>query len=428
MATYNLGYGHENITISIPQENVAFYHKPILPDYKIDCLQGLKKALAHPIGKDPQKMFYKKRVAIMLADYSRDEPTKEIVTAIAPYLLEASKVKYIICTGTHDPSMNKNLVNEILSCINNGSAVEGDIIIHDCRKAEFDYAGITSFNNKIFYNKIINDIDIFWCVSDLKPHYFAGYSNPLKSFVPGIAAFGTIEKNHSLSLDDNATFGRHPLHYDLKRRKQPLAEDMLEAMHMIVRGRPIYVLLMIYIQGQLYWSAAGDLESALPKGLEAVDKLLTFTVDPVEKLIIAAGMYPQDESLYSAQRALELTKYAIFNGGEILFLANCENGIGPEKSIDMFYNKLTSDIPDILKDIEKDYKLYAHKSYKFAKMIQSVNKIYVYSSLPNELISKIHLTPAKDYQVIIDGWVNEKKKIGIFDEAGKLAILSTERK
>ena len=66
--------------------------------------------------------------------------------------------------------------------------------------------------NRIYINDESKDIDVFVTHSDMKNHYFAGYSNALKNFMPGICKYETIERNHALALKDNSTFGHHPLH------------------------------------------------------------------------------------------------------------------------------------------------------------------------------------------------------------------------
>ena len=83
----------------------------------------------------------------------------------------------------------------------------------------------------------------------MKNHYFAGYSNPIKNFVPGICNYSTAECNHALALRDESTFGQHPLHPDPRRRDNPLAKDMWEAYKIICAGRPVYVLATISKKG-----------------------------------------------------------------------------------------------------------------------------------------------------------------------------------
>ena len=59
-------------------------------------------------------------------------------------------------------------------------------------------------------------------ISSVEPHYFAGYTGGRKSFLPGIAAFETIEQNHKLALKPEACA--------LKLKGNPVHEDMIDAL------------------------------------------------------------------------------------------------------------------------------------------------------------------------------------------------------
>jgi nickel-dependent lactate racemase len=261
----------------------------------------------------------------------------------------------------------------------------------------------------------------------MKNHYFAGYSNAIKNFVPGICAYQTVERNHALSLRPESTFGHHPLHPDVTRRANPLAQDMWEAYQLVVNNRPVFVFATISMQQSLLWAGAGLLESTTSEGIRQVDNLMSVHIPVADKLIVSCGGYPNDESLYSAQRALELSKNGIRPGGEILFLAGCRNGIGPEKSIRNFYNPLKLPIPVVLQQYDQKYVMYAHKTYKFAQLISQMQAIHVVSRLSDLEIKDIHLSPCRDAQDLVDLWIDQDPttRISIITEGNKYAVYST---
>ncbi len=136
---------------------------------------------------------------------------------------------------------------------------------------------------------------------------------------------------------------------------------------------------------------------------------------------------PNDIDLYIAQRALELTKSAVTDGGEILFLAACPNGLGEAKTMENFYHRLTLPIDEIFNSIESEYKLYSHKPYKFAQLIRRLRRINIYSQIPDDLIRPAHLFPAHEPQAVVDEWLTEQPdaKITIVDGANKIALYIT---
>jgi len=56
---------------------------------------------------------------------------------------------------------------------------------------------LTGSRTEVLFNALADDVDYFVVLSDVKVHYFAGYSNPVKNFVPGICTYGTAEQKKS---------------------------------------------------------------------------------------------------------------------------------------------------------------------------------------------------------------------------------------
>jgi nickel-dependent lactate racemase len=297
--------------------------------------------------------------------------------------------------------------------------------MNDCHADTFYLAGTTTgIKNQIYVHRDSKDVDVFVVFSDMKNHYFAGYSNAIKNFMPGICNYQSTEKNHALALDDHSTFGYHPLHPDPERRYNPLAIDMQEAYQMITDGRPAYVVATISKKENILWCDAGLLEEVIVKGIKEVDRMMSMKVKKADKLIVSCGGYPNDESLYTAQRALELSKNGVKDNGEILFFAGCADGLGPEKSVKNFFEPLQADIETILSKLHDKYIMYAHKTYKFARLINRMKRISLVSELPGEIVERIHLFPETQPQALIDKWLKENPStsIGIITDGNKLAL------
>jgi nickel-dependent lactate racemase len=141
-------------------------------------------------------------------------------------------------------------------------------------------------------------------------------------------------------------------------------------------------------------------------------------------LIVSPGGLPNDVDLYISQRALELTKEAVVDGGEVLFVSACVKGIGDEGTMENFYDRLTQPIEDILGSVPGEYRLFSHKPYKFAQMIRRLGRIWVYSEIADELLTAAHLYPTHDAQSVVDGWVaaDPNVQITIVDGANKIAL------
>jgi nickel-dependent lactate racemase len=425
----DLHYGKGITSLQVPDANLARIIRPWQDDRRTDNVTLLRQAMAGDKVKRFQNETAGKHLCVLLGDGTRDNPFEDLFDQLFGALRNASFVRFLICTGTHSPdtSENEEIRKHIEAAADKAKISDFEIHAHDCQRDQFVDAGSTSRRTRVLSNVLADDAEIFLVLSDVKVHYFAGYSNAVKNFVPGVCAFKTAEQNHSLALNQRSTFGVHPWHGDESRRDNPLAEDQLEGMRLIVKDRPVYTLTTITTSRRIRWARFGPVEQVSAEAFAKVDQRNTHTVTPCGRLIVAPGGLPNDIDLYIAQRALELTKNAVIDGGEILFLAACPNGIGEEKTMENFYDRLTLPLNAVLKSIESEYRLYSHKPYKFAQMIRQLRRIWIYSEIPNDLIEAAHLCPTRDPQAVVDGWLAEQPdtKIMVVDGANKIALYGT---
>jgi len=419
-----INFGRGQLALEIPEQNILAYRRPgfsaadsTSSNQKIllDAINGFGILRISPI-------FAGRQVGVIIDDATHSAPQMELLAVMLPFLRSARFVQFLLATRGEEPNRaaNQQLIDVMQAMIADFEFPDYEIHANDPEKDEFVEIGRTARGTPVQVNERSAKCDIFLVIADMQNHEFAGYTNPLQNFLPGICSWETRTRNESLVRDDRATFGTHPWHPDPKRRNSPVADDLWEGVQMILRRRPVLTLIFISSRGQLQWAKIGALIEATSAGIQKVDELMSFALPPADYLIVSPGGYPDDESFYIAQRALELTKNAIAPNGEILFLAHCENGIGPQH----FYEALTKPLSEISKRIENDCTLDAHKAYKFAQTIQQLRAIHVHSNLSNEVIERIHLHPCATPQALANQWLakNPQAKISVFDGAGKLAI------
>lgn len=422
-----LHFGEGVIELEIPKENLAGFFQPKErnPDaIDADVLaSAVKRGQAGLIEQVPGRS-----VGLLLPDGTRDLPLQDILPFLLPLLRDAQKVLFFICTGSHDSQTpaNSRIVNTIQSQATLAEIAEYEIISHDCQTAPVSRAGVTRQGTEVLYNARLDEVDVFVALSDVKHHYFAGYSNPIKNIAPGLCAFKTIEQNHSLTFDDRSRAGFHPWHPDTSRRDNPLATDLLETMLSIVRGRSVWALTIISHSGVVQWADFGLAAVVSSRAFQQADDWNVHTAEPVEYMIISPGGLPDDVDLYIAQRALELTTSVVRDGGRVLFLASCPGGIGIELTREHFENKLMSPPEAILRQTREEYHLFEHKPYRFAKLIQRLDTLWIHTQMAPSMVRKIHAEPCADPQTVVCSWITEKPdaKILAVDGASKLLLSS----
>ena len=397
-----------------------------------DLAAALRTALEPLRRGDFARLAAGRHLALLIDDATRSEPHAAELEACLELCadLKPAAVTIFVCTGTHEAKLPENveLERELRAIVAASRHPAATLIVHDCRGPAVD-RGRTTRGTRVLVNARSEEADLFLAVSDMKNHYFAGYSNPVKGLVPGISAFETARGNHSLALDPGSTFGSHPWHPDPARRAHPLAADMVEAAALILRGRPAFALCL-FTRGrrELLWADCGPMSEVAGRGMAFVDAATSVTVAPARRVIVTAGGHPLDESLYTAQRALELTKNAMRPGAEVLFFAACRNGIGPHEAVRGFYERLKPDLDEVLRSFEGEYEMYSHKTYKFARMLKEVGAIRVVSDLDRKVLEAVHLKKEDDPQARLDRWLKDDPlaPILVFHDASKLAVYAAQ--
>ncbi|MHC5180208.1 MAG: lactate racemase domain-containing protein [Planctomycetota bacterium] len=419
-----LHFGEEVIELEISENNLSGFYQPA----KLTEAAG-KDALANAINRGfvglPNRIA-ERSVGVLLPDGTRDFPLDDVLPLLLQLLQNAKKIHFFICTGSHDPETESN--SKIVVAIHKKAVAAGifgyEITLHDCQNALFSSAGVTRQGTQVQYNARLDEVDVFIALSDVKHHYFAGYSNPIKNIAPGLCDFETIQRNHSLTFDPRSQAGIHPWHSEKNRRDNPLAIDQLEAMERIVRERPFWAITTISREGVIQWIDCGPAETVTAKAFQWADAYNAHTVKPARYMVVSPGGLPNDVDLYIAQRALELTSTVIADGGRILFLAACPDGIGSRLTKENFENRLSEPLETILRKTPNEYHLFEHKPYRFAKLIRRLAGLWLYTKMPDSMIQQIHMRPCGDPQAIVDAWIKNDPDASILvvDGANKLFL------
>lgn len=425
----DITYGDGKVSIDIPKKNLASVIVPKQVKPITNMQEELNRVLDNPHGSTLEELSKSKSVCVLVEDHTRDEPHWDLLLAVIPRLIDANRVMFVITTGSHEVNHPGNLeiVEFIHEIARESKLGDYEVHINDCQDTDVIEFGKTKRGTPVIITSKAANHDLYITISDMKAHYFAGYSNALKSFLPGVCAFASIEANHSMALNPNSTFGLHPYHPAPDRRGNPLADDMREAMEMITKGAKVFTLSVVTNSKKLVWADAGQLRPVIEGGIEFLDEIASFTVSPADRIIVSPGGYPQDKSLYHAQRALELTKNAVKDNGEILFIAECRDGIAPESAIENFYSKLKGPINQVTKSISEKYHLYEHKAYKFAELMMRISKIRMYTELSEKTVKDVHMEKAENIQRVVDDWIaqNPDVQILVLDKGNKLAIYAS---
>lgn len=353
------------------------------------------------------------RVDLLVVDGTRPEPPAELIEDLVARLAGAARLRVVLCTGTHDPRTAANLARAALWRERVGPLARGaEVIVHDARRDACRASGVTSRGTPVELAAKLASADRFVVLSDVKHHYFAGYSNAAKHFLPGCAALESVRANHSFALDPASCAGHHPWHPDPARRSNPVAEDICEALALALADRPAHAVVTIGAGGPLQWVGAGELREVSTRAFAACDRLGAFEAERAAIVIVETGGSPYDDDLYTAQRALELSRDVRAPAARVLWIAECAGGIGPPSAREHFVERLARPLAEARRADRANYALYSHKAVRFADYLASCD-VALASRLPDDLVRRIHLEPAPDPNRLLAQWMAERPEANV---------------
>ena len=418
-------YGRTHISFNVPESAIAAVVRPRCPAAHPDPDPYLSRTLG-PRLEPARADFTARDVLVLMADATRDQPHRAAYAAVAPLLTQARSVRVILATGTHKPNVADDwrILNQVRQVSADRRIPIAALTTHDCRKSPCFIAGTTPFGNEIRLHSFVESAQAILILSDTRPHYFAGYSNAIKFLLPGVASFESIERNHAFALDPDAATCRHPLHPDPARRRNPVAEDQLQAARLVTARVPVYALVTVSMGPDVAWATFGPLEDVVTEGIRFVDEHLVETVvEKHRRLVIGCGGYPADETLYTAQRALEHTKEAVADGAEILWLAECRNGVASsDTAVRNFFTPLRQNTEAYVRQVRRKYVMFAHKTVKLVELLDRLRTLRVFSGLPAGTLPVGRMVACADPQALVADWVRRGERIAFIEDAGKLAV------
>ncbi|MGD9595544.1 MAG: nickel-dependent lactate racemase [Wolinella sp.] len=381
-----VGYGkEEKIHLEIADSQLIGVYEPNSVE-KIDYAKAIDEALAKPLGKDPFDHFINtsERIVFIVNDGTRPTPTRKVLAQIYPKIKNRD-IFFIIATGCHRAPTQEEYHFIFGKDIYEDLARQNRIWSHDSRKDEMVYLGKSTNGTEMYLNKIVANAKKVCAIGSVEPHYFAGYTGGRKAFLPGVAAYETIQQNHLLALHENAQA--------LSLQGNPVHEDMMDAMQVLKEIDVFAIMTVLDSDHDICAVRAGDLSDSFYAGIDKADEVFCVNIPKKADIVISVAPYPMDIDLYQSQKALDNGKLALNEGGILIMVAKCRTGIGEEG----FFKLMSSanSAQAVLDKIKQEYRLGYHKAAKMAE-INLWAESWAVSDLSDEQMRAVHLKPYHD--------------------------------
>ncbi|MBR9975522.1 MAG: nickel-dependent lactate racemase, partial [Bacteroidetes bacterium] len=260
------------------------------------------------------------------------------------------RIRLLFATGTHPPQTDAEK-RDILG----GDILDRyEVFEHRARDEEACVElGTTRFGTPVRVNRLLAEATQVIATGTIVHHYFAGFGGGAKLFVPGVAAYSTAIANHRRTITEDGRF--QPGCTDGVVDGNPVIEDIMDARRFMPRHW--YFAALLDGAGRIADGVCGDLDAAHAEGCRRVDARFRVPVDRLADLtIVSAGGYPKDINVIQAHKALHHASYATKDGGTIICLAECRDGIGNAE----FLRWCVQSDTEFRDTLQKHYAMNAH--------------------------------------------------------------------
>lgn len=376
-----VGFGKGTEKVEIPDQNILQVLTPNAVPVELMGEAEVKRALAAPIGSAPLRDLVKKdaKIVVITSDITRPVPTWEIMPALLDELYaggaKPEDITLVFALGSH----RKHTEEEKLHLA--GERAYHEIRCIDGDNSECVHLGVTSRGTPVDIVKTVAEADMRICLGNVEYHYFAGYSGGYKAIMPGVSTFKAIQANHSIMVDERAHAGN--------LEGNPLRQDIEEAGAMC--GVDFIVNVVLDEHKKIVHAAAGDVTEAHREACAYLDRMYKISIPKrADIVIVSQGGAPKDLNLYQTQKALDNSKHAIRDGGVVILVGSCKEGLG-QKTFESWM--LEAEKPqDIVDHLKRDFRLGGHKAAAIAQVMGHAD-IYLVSEMEPEFVKSIFFTP-----------------------------------
>jgi lactate racemase len=378
---YRLRFGDGEIEFSLPTKAQVLLPRKTKPLANPET--AIRELLDKPIGCPPfaEVMRTRGTVAIVVNDETRVARTEVFLPILLDALngvgVEDRRIFAVIANGTHRPMTTAEIRNKL------GPAASQRIRVynHHAKTGKMVHVGTTRAGTAVAYNKRVMDADRIVLTGSIIYHFFAGYGGGRKALFPGVAAYGSIERNHLLTLDPRSTFGR--------LAGNPVDEDIQEA---VAFRRPDFLLNTVLDEDKrIVGVVAGEYRQAHAAGCRIVDRVYGSPVpEPADLVIASCGGYPKDINVFQSHKTMENAIRVTRKGGVAIIVAECRDGIGPSNFV--AWLRRYEHAADMEAQLRRRFEFGAHKAYFLARLTEKADVLLV-SAIPARSLQGLFVQP-----------------------------------
>ncbi len=322
MKRITLPYGHEERTIEIPEENLAWIEGPRHAAPIADIPAAVRHAIRNPIGSPKLVELvarHGKRTLILVDDSTRTTPQKIILPILLDELNAAgvpdSEISGMIALGTHRRMSDKEIAARV------GEDVLRRISVTNMSHKPEDFVdlGVSPLGIPIQISRRYLETPITIAVGNIIPHMYAGWAGGAKMVQPGVSSAVTTGRTHLIA---------GPRVYEILGNVDNEVRKEMESIA-IKSGLKFIVNVALDASGTVAGVVAGDVVKAHRAGIEIARPIYTIEVAERPDIVVASS-HPADRDLWQGFKAVNNCGMMARDGGTLILLIPAPEGIAPD--------------------------------------------------------------------------------------------------
>jgi nickel-dependent lactate racemase len=355
-------------------------------------------------------------VLIVVPDATRRTASGQIVNLLVRRLIAngtpAHDIRIIFATGIHRP-VTEEEKREILTPF---IAQRIKTLDHNARDlVQLLKLGETADGIPIALNRALTEHDHVVIVGGVTFHYFAGFTGGRKLICPGLASSRTISETHRLAFDCETKSRRAGVGLGILKGN-PVHEAFTAVVEKINPSFSINTI--VNDKGEATDLFCGDWRAAHETACASYASRNTFEIaEKRDLVVVSCGGFPYDINLIQAHKALETASEACADGGKIIFLAECADGLGRKDFLNWFE---AENAERLAEKLCAGYQVNGQTAWSLLKKAERFD-VQIITSLPESETRRMRLQKARSLDEITSG-IDENGKGYILPFGAKVLI------
>lgn len=256
---------------------------------------------------------------VVVNDAFRPTPTGLILAEIAA-LYPDFRADFLVACGNH-PAPGAAEIEAVFAGYQRPE--DSRLFFHDSHHPETMQPAGQVDGHTLYLNRLLFDYPAVMVIGSVEPHYFAGFTGGRKSLVPGLCDHESIRRNHALAVSAKAR--------PLRLKGNPVAEHLEQMMTLVEIPNLFSVQIVTGRDARIAGCFCGSLADSFAAAAAFSEGIYARPVEGEYDLVLAEMHPPLDRNLYQIQKGIENCAAVVRDGGEILVVSACSEGIGNDE-------------------------------------------------------------------------------------------------